>query len=85
MILIKSMIMAAIICALLRPFCYLMCGVVMAIDSAITKISNTRIWLIFKLPLYLVLYPPFYVLGILMIVLSYLMGYNLLDESIDSL
>ena len=85
MILLKSMILAALVMVLLKPFCYLLCFITLEIDKMITKISNSKLFLLFKIPLFIILYPPFYMLGITMIVISYILGYDLLDESIDSL
>lgn len=72
----------------LRPFAYILCGIVLTLDKMIRKLHEVRIWNVLKIPVYLILYIPFFVLGILMIVISYILGYDLLSEdetSTDSL
>ena len=73
---------------MLKQLCYLLSGIVLLLDKLITLTYNSSMMKLFKIPIYLVLYPIFYVLGLVIIIIGYLMGYNLLpddEEKTDSL
>lgn len=87
-LLIKSILATSLLMILLKPFAYALCGVVLALNELIIKTNQLKIWNVLKFPIYLILYTPFYVLGALMIVISYILGYDVLSDdetSTDSL